>query len=69
MMRKTAISRGMSDANTFSCANNREVLETLKNMLREEDTVLLKGSRLMRLNEVADAILSFVSVKGDMVRV
>jgi len=68
-VREGALSNGMRKEAVFFCKNNAAVLDALKDIVRERDVVLLKGSHSMRLGEVADALLSFISAKRSLVRV
>jgi len=43
---------GISFSNIFSFENSKEAAEKLRSFLREGDLVLLKGSRMMRLEEI-----------------
>jgi UDP-N-acetylmuramoyl-tripeptide--D-alanyl-D-alanine ligase len=47
-----------SKINVITCDNNQEVIAQLKNTIKPNDIVLVKGSRKMRLDEVVDGILS-----------
>ncbi|NQU73798.1 MAG: UDP-N-acetylmuramoyl-tripeptide--D-alanyl-D-alanine ligase [Candidatus Omnitrophica bacterium] len=66
---EAAIFGGMNKDAVISCKDNLDVLKTLKAIVSEGDVLLLKGSRRMKLNEVADALSSSISTQGDMVRV
>jgi UDP-N-acetylmuramoyl-tripeptide--D-alanyl-D-alanine ligase len=49
--------RGMDSAKgLFSTCTNQEAGEKLRSLLREGDVVLLKGSRIMALEEVAESL-------------
>jgi UDP-N-acetylmuramoyl-tripeptide--D-alanyl-D-alanine ligase len=48
--------RGMDSARIYSYSTNREAGEKLRSLLREGDVVLLKGSRIMALEEVAESL-------------
>ena len=69
IVKETAILEGMDKNTVFSCMNNTEVLKILKDILKDGDVLLLKGSRLMKLNEVVNALSSFISAQRNMVRV
>lgn len=47
---------GMSAENIFEFDNNGEAKAALPGILKEKDVILVKGSRGMRLEEIADAI-------------
>ena len=51
-----AIDAGMEPTSVDICQSNVEVLARLRNRLRPGDTVLLKGSRAMRLEEVVSGL-------------
>lgn len=69
IVRDSAIMNGMSREAVFSCRDNASCIRILRETLKEGDVLLLKGSRLIRLDEVVDALSSFIPVKRDMVRV
>ena len=46
----------MDLARIYSYSTNREAGEKLRSLLREGDVVLLKGSRIMALEEVAESL-------------
>ncbi|MCX5715755.1 MAG: UDP-N-acetylmuramoyl-tripeptide--D-alanyl-D-alanine ligase [Candidatus Omnitrophica bacterium] len=60
IMKTAALAGGMEETKVFSCKDNACAVEVLKRILRPDSVVMLKGSRLVRLNEVADAISSFI---------
>ncbi|MDD5449856.1 MAG: UDP-N-acetylmuramoyl-tripeptide--D-alanyl-D-alanine ligase [Candidatus Omnitrophica bacterium] len=64
-----AVNAGMAADAAIPCQDNRQVIKMLKEIVMEGDVVLLKGSRLMKLDEVADALLSFIPIKRPLVRV
>lgn len=43
---------------TFHFFTNQDIIAFLKEFIKQEDTVLIKGSRGMALNEIADALVS-----------
>jgi UDP-N-acetylmuramoyl-tripeptide--D-alanyl-D-alanine ligase len=51
-----AIKNGLDQQKVFSCLNNQQVIDFLENILQEEDAVLVKGSRGMKMEEIADYI-------------
>ena len=69
VIKEAAILEGMNKNAVFSCSANAGVLNILKEVLKDKDVLLLKGSRLMKLNEVVNALSSFIPAKGNMVRV
>lgn len=69
VVREAAVLNGMQREAAISCRDNHAVLDTLKKIINEGDVIALKGSRLMKLDEVIDALSSFISVKRDMVRI
>jgi len=68
-VRAGALSNGMRKEAVFSCKDNSAVFDVLKDIVRERDVVLLKGSHSMRLGEVTNALSSFISAKRTLVRV
>ncbi|MCM8781842.1 MAG: UDP-N-acetylmuramoyl-tripeptide--D-alanyl-D-alanine ligase [Candidatus Omnitrophica bacterium] len=69
IIRNAAIFGGMKKDVIFCCKDNTVVLKILKEILKDGDVLLLKGSRRIKLDEVLDALSSFISPKRDMVRV
>ena len=49
----------------YICASNAEAVETLGRILRAGDTVLVKGSRGMKTDEIVRSLLSGAEVKSD----
>jgi len=49
---KGAIDSGMSSDDVFIFDNNEGLIEKLKTVLNEDDVMLVKGSRSMRMEEV-----------------
>ncbi|TCO79310.1 UDP-N-acetylmuramoyl-tripeptide--D-alanyl-D-alanine ligase [Marinisporobacter balticus] len=47
---------GMDERQVFSCKNNQETIYILEKILKEEDAVLVKGSRGMRMEEIVEYI-------------
>lgn len=54
LIAKGAEDAGMSKANIYSYKNNSEVCENIKKILKDNDVILLKASRSMKLEEIAD---------------
>ncbi len=52
---------GMGTENTHCFSSKREAVHFLKDLIKPGDIVLVKGSRLMQMEEVADALLAFIS--------
>lgn len=52
----SAIVCGMQKSDVYTCANNKEALIMLQDMLKTDDMVLFKGSRGMRLEEIIDQL-------------
>ncbi|OYD15002.1 hypothetical protein CH330_06910 [candidate division WOR-3 bacterium JGI_Cruoil_03_51_56] len=53
-----AIDAGMNQANVRLYRNCRDVLDELFDLIRPKDTILVKGSRAMRMELVAEAIIT-----------
>lgn len=47
---------GMNPADIYEFDNNEELIERLPDLLKKNDVILVKGSRGMRMEEIADAI-------------
>lgn len=47
---------GMNPANIIHKGSNKEITELLSPMLRQDDTVLVKGSRGMKMEEIVEAL-------------
>ncbi|MBR5152522.1 MAG: UDP-N-acetylmuramoyl-tripeptide--D-alanyl-D-alanine ligase [Clostridia bacterium] len=56
MIAQGAIEEGMNPADIHQFETNAELIEKLAVVLRKQDLILVKGSRGMRLEEIADAI-------------
>lgn len=50
---RAAMEEGMGGGRVFSCLSNQQVLEVLLPVLRPGDTILIKGSRRMQMEEIA----------------
>lgn len=51
-----ARNNGMDSSNIMEFDNNQELKNSLKDILRKDDVILVKGSRGMHLEEIADAV-------------
>lgn len=51
-----AIQAGMNSADVFAFESNGALIEKLPSLLKKQDLILVKGSRGMHLEEIADAI-------------
>ncbi len=56
-----AIKTGMPPECVYEFANNQELVEKLPQLLKKDDVILVKGSRGMHLEEIADAIAALDS--------
>lgn len=56
---KGAEASGMSENQIYYFANNEEAKKALKDILQKDDLILIKGSRGMHLEEIADAIAAW----------
>ncbi|MBM7624376.1 UDP-N-acetylmuramoyl-tripeptide--D-alanyl-D-alanine ligase [Sporohalobacter salinus] len=52
-----AMKLGMDSSKVFICNNNQEINRQLLQLIKPDDTILLKGSRGMKLEEVEEALL------------
>jgi UDP-N-acetylmuramoyl-tripeptide--D-alanyl-D-alanine ligase len=55
---RAALRAGWSPDATLCCLNNTEAAKALRDLVREGDAVLLKGSRVFRLEEIVDAFVN-----------
>jgi UDP-N-acetylmuramoyl-tripeptide--D-alanyl-D-alanine ligase len=53
-----ALDAGMAPTSVHTYVTNAEISKTLRDQLREGDAVLLKGSRVQRMEEILDALLA-----------
>lgn len=53
-----ALEAGMAPTAVHTYVTNAEIAQTLRDQLREGDAVLLKGSRVQRMEEILDALLA-----------
>ncbi|HEV2908850.1 MAG TPA: UDP-N-acetylmuramoyl-tripeptide--D-alanyl-D-alanine ligase [Candidatus Eremiobacteraceae bacterium] len=56
-----ALDAGMAPTSVHTYVTNAEISKTLRDQLREGDAVLLKGSRVQRMEEILDALLAPVA--------
>ncbi|AFK86572.1 MULTISPECIES: UDP-N-acetylmuramoyl-tripeptide--D-alanyl-D-alanine ligase [Thermoanaerobacterium] len=47
-----AVEKGMDKNNVFRCGNNAEAIDVIKNIMKESDVFLVKGSRGMKMEEI-----------------
>jgi UDP-N-acetylmuramoyl-tripeptide--D-alanyl-D-alanine ligase len=55
-MGEEALRVGMSPERVFFAADNTQVVEYLKSILKPGDHVLVKGSRGLKMEEIVDAL-------------
>ncbi|RYD05490.1 hypothetical protein N752_09090 [Desulforamulus aquiferis] len=48
---------GLAEESIYPCENNSGAIEVLKNVLQNGDTILVKGSRGMRMEEIVHALV------------
>ncbi len=53
---KQVISLGMSGGNVFSYDKNAEAIQKIKEIVRENDSILIKASHSMNFKEIVDAL-------------
>jgi len=56
MIGETALEAGMSSESVFFAADNAAAIERLREILQPDDTVLIKGSRALEMEEIVAAI-------------
>ena len=56
-MRNGAIESGLSKDNAIHFDNKKDLIDYAMNNLTDNDVVLVKGSRSMKMEEVADALI------------
>ncbi len=56
MIGEAALEAGMAPENVQFATDNDEAIETLRQMLQPNDTVLIKGSRALRMDQIVAAI-------------
>jgi UDP-N-acetylmuramoyl-tripeptide--D-alanyl-D-alanine ligase len=54
---KGALSKGMSKDQIYSFKDNKEAISKISSILLSNDVVLIKGSRIMKLEEIADYLI------------
>lgn len=52
---------GMGSENSYYFSSKEKALQFLKQLIKPGDSILIKGSRLMQMEEIADALLAFIS--------
>ncbi|MFW6035123.1 MAG: UDP-N-acetylmuramoyl-tripeptide--D-alanyl-D-alanine ligase [Halothermotrichaceae bacterium] len=57
LIAKAAVSNGMNSKNVYCFDNNTDIAEKLKDILKDNDTILVKGSRGNRMEEIVEDIL------------
>jgi UDP-N-acetylmuramoyl-tripeptide--D-alanyl-D-alanine ligase len=55
-----AVESGMSEDNIFVCGDHQEALDILERYAKAGDTILIKGSRKMAMEKIAEGL-----IKGD----
>lgn len=58
---QAALVQGMKEKSLFHCLENAKAAEVLRQFLQTGDTVLLKGSRGMHIDEIADQLIDGAS--------
>jgi UDP-N-acetylmuramoyl-tripeptide--D-alanyl-D-alanine ligase len=58
-----ALSNGMNPDNLSACQGNQEALTKLIDILKPKDTILIKGSRAMHLEEIVQGIIAHYEKK------
>lgn len=53
---KTAHECGMNDQDIYRCKTNEDAAQVLEELINQDDVVLLKGSRAMRLEQIVDLL-------------
>jgi len=59
-----ALDAGMPPTTVHTYVTNAEIAQTLRDVLRPDDVVLLKGSRVQRMEEILNALLATASPAG-----
>ncbi len=62
--RDAAVEAGLPPERALHCADRDEALERLKGLLRPGDTVLVKGSRAMRMEEIVSGLQAWAAGAG-----
>ena len=62
--RDAAVEAGLSPERALHCADRGEALERLAGLLRLGDTVLVKGSRAMRMEEIVSGLQAWAAGAG-----
>jgi UDP-N-acetylmuramoyl-tripeptide--D-alanyl-D-alanine ligase len=58
---RSALEEGLEEEKVFICQDNKEAAEHLLRITRPGDTILIKGSRKMKMEEVVNALSSIIS--------
>ncbi len=58
---KKAIALGMNKKNVYILEDNISAINTLKQLIKSEDTILLKASNSLNFREILDEIISFIN--------
>lgn len=56
---KKALSLGMMEENIYSFDNNLDAINLLKNILEEDDTILIKASNGLRFKEIVEELVKY----------
>lgn len=60
---QSAIKEGFPVSNTFSFKSNEEVINNIYDIIKKDDIILFKGSRGMKLEEIADYLIENQNTK------
>lgn len=52
---------GMQTKNAYYFSSKKKTVQFLKDLIKPGDIILIKGSRLMQMEEISDALLAFIS--------
>jgi len=58
---RSALEEGLKEDKVFICQNNREAAERLLKIAEPGDTLLIKGSRKMKMEEIVNVLSSIIS--------
>ena len=62
---KGAIEEGFSASDTFSFPDNESVIKNIYSIIKPGDIILFKGSRGMKLEEIADYLAQTNGIAGE----